>query len=258
MSGRRFWLSAILASALAACQTPVTPTAEAPTLPAPTQQVVQVELSPALAPWMARLSECGLETASSGQPSIALLVHEGPANAISLEKAGLVLRIGSSAFPDLTGSQVGVEELVLIVNPTNPIDRLDPESLEMIFSGRLDEWTELDPKASFDMPIQPWSYETGDDAGAAFERLILGEAPVSESVYRAPGPEAMLQAVQENPGAVGYIPGSWFDGSVREIHLKGEQVGEFALPVVAFTSGEPQGPIRQLIGCLQAKPVSTP
>jgi len=258
MSGRGYRLFAFLVGVLSACQSTVTPTGEIATPPSPTQQVVQVEISPALAPWLQKLSKCSQEPASSGQLSTGLVVLERPANAMSPDKTGLALRIGSGLSLDLTAALVGYEELILITHPSNPIDRLDPESLEKIFSGSLEAWKELDPEGSFDRTIQPWSYEPGDDVGAAFERLVLGEGPVNATVLQAPDPGAMLQAVLENPGAIGYIPGSWFDDRVRKILVEGEQARDYALPVVAYTTGEPRGPIRQLIACLQSKPVSTP
>jgi phosphate transport system substrate-binding protein len=207
---------------------------------------------------MARLKACGQATAASGMPPIGLVVQEGLAGAMAAEDIDLVLQVDDGSTSNRTASQIGVERLVFITHPQNPIDDLVPGSLREIYSGSLISWLDVDAEEGFDQDIQPWTYQPGDEVGVGFERLVMGSVQTTPSVHRAPNPAAMLQAVQENPGAVGYVPASWLNQTVKTIVLQGEGDEEFSLPVVAFTSGEPEGLVRSLIGCLQSPPASNP
>jgi hypothetical protein len=73
--------------------------------------------------------------------------------------------------------------------------------------------------------------------------------------YLVPDPEAMVEAVRADPGAIGYLPASWLTNTaVRSITLETEVLHALLQPILVISHHEPQGLERILISCLQANP----
>ena len=82
-----------------------------------------------------------------------------------------------------------------------------------------------------------------NDAGALTEAHIgIG---VTFTRWIAPDPHTMLDAIQGDNAAIGYIPAAWVDKNVNAVSL------DAIFPIVALTSGEAQNSARLLISCLQ-------
>ncbi|MCL4560620.1 MAG: hypothetical protein M1281_08400 [Chloroflexi bacterium] len=239
---RSIWL---LLLGLAACQ----PLVGDP-LPAP--RLIQVQITPALAAWRGKLGNCAAQDASIG-----LIVDEVPADQMALAKADLLLRIGPGPDTPKTASVVGWEEVVMIVNPQNSLASITGKSWSELLAGRIQDWAAVDPgsKAPTDQTgsVNLWSYLPGDDVRQAVENALGADVELSPRANLAPSPAAMLEAVAKDPNAFGYLPRSWLDNRVREITLLGEGLPDLQQPVLALTASPPQGPLRQLIGCLSKK-----
>jgi len=96
------------------------------------------------------------------------------------------------------GVPVGMDAVVPVINPANPLDRLDEESLRQIFTGRLTNWSQL---RGNDRPIV---VVLSDDAAdnAPFRSTVLHGEAFSRLALRVPGSRVPL-AVARDPGAIG-------------------------------------------------------
>jgi hypothetical protein len=104
--------------------------------------------------------------------------------------------------------------------------------------------------------VQFWTYPKEDELRAAFEAAILSVGISSTRAMLAPDPGAMLQAIANQSGSIGYAPRSWLKGgsnSVRVIELDSKLEEKLRLPVLAISSKEPAGAVRTLLLCLQGK-----
>ena len=79
----------------------------------------------------------------------------------------------------------------------------------------------------------------------------MGSTGYSPHAFHAPSTEAALTAVRDNPESLAVIPAAWMSPYVRPVYTLGD------VPVLALTSGPPEGPLRSFIGCLQRNPVYT-
>jgi hypothetical protein len=225
----------ILVVLLAGCAPPAPPTSP------PTRQPFPVEITPALAPIGDALQIC-----TTALPDSALIVEQVPADALDLEGAGLVFRLGEPAEMPAFAAVLAWEEVVLVLHPDNPIDALTREQIKNLFGGRVRSWAEL---GGNDLEVQVWAEAEGSETRTAFDGQVMEGSPLGPQVHLAPDPAAVLSAVRAGRGAVGYLPRAWLTQDVKAIDL------EISLPVLALADAEPQGPARDLLFCLQGEAI---
>jgi len=231
--------------------------------PQPTLQVMMITSTPSLAAWRKIIGGCGLKI-----PGIGLMVGEYPAGQPGLSQADLSLRLGTIPDPHLPYSAViGWDEVTIIVQTENPLKDLTLEDISALFNGKVLGWNDwLNTKGvtgSISEPLQVWTYPPGDDLRDFFQQAInqktsAGSPPADVNqidLWTAPDPSAMIQAISQNPGAIGFTLKSNLvqgDPKVRPVQLDANSRDILRLPVTAATKTEPQGLLRQLILCSQA------
>ncbi len=222
---------------MASCQ------AATPTASIPTPQYWRVQYTPALA-WMAPAFNLCIRQ----QPGYALAVFERPASALDITQAQISLRWGAGT--DMSGAlvELGADDLVLVVNPHNPLKSLTASQVRNIFSGANHAWSDYS-KANPDS-IQVWSYPQGNEIRQYFEEA-LSALDLLPSAHLAPDPQALRQAVAADPSAIGYLPGRWVDSSVRPLSINGISETALRQPILAITQAAPQGAQKEWLLCLQ-------
>jgi phosphate transport system substrate-binding protein len=155
----------------------------------------------------------------------------------------MVMRIGLPARLITTAYQIGTDDLLVIINPQNHVNELTADQVRAIFTGRIQTWEAIN---GTDALIQVWVYSEGEDVQQVFEKSVLGGSPVTSLARLANSPEEMSQAVSNNPSAVGIITRRLKTGTTSDIFTAAS-----SLPVLVFTRSEPQGPLAQILACLQ-------
>jgi hypothetical protein len=227
---------AVLFSLLAAgCQAAPTP------LPRSTAEIITVRAAPALLSLRELFHTCAAE-----QPGLGVVVLE-TTNGATPEPADIALQWGAGGDP-LAGftAQLGLEELVVVVHPANPLGSIPITDLQGIYQGSLRAWKE--PAAE----IEPWAYAASDDAQEVFDAVVLDGGSIAPRIAAiAPDPAAMLEGISGNPAAVGFLPRRWLDGRVKAITIDGLTTDRLRLPILALTNSEPEGPEKSWLLCLQ-------
>ncbi|HZD56308.1 MAG TPA: substrate-binding domain-containing protein, partial [Anaerolineales bacterium] len=152
--------------------------------PLPTLQPIDVAITPSLVPVQEALHTCAL-----AQPEIALLLTETTAPFLPVQSADLSLWFGPP--PDTAGfaARLSDEQILVVVNPANPISKLTAHALRSIFNGENERWDELGGEKQ---PVQVWVYPEGDEISQVFQEEILAGRPFSSLGRLAPDPSAML------------------------------------------------------------------
>ncbi|MFQ1701417.1 phosphate ABC transporter substrate-binding/OmpA family protein [Loktanella agnita] len=98
---------------------------------------------------------------------------------------------------------VAIDGLVLVVNPSNPVDALSIQDVADIYTGRITNWSQL---GGSNMPIE---VVTQQDSGtnAVFEVGIFGDsaAPITSNSVSTSDNIAASIYVNDNPGAIAYV-----------------------------------------------------
>jgi hypothetical protein len=235
------WL--ILAMSLSACGT-----AELAT-PAPTSEAIQVFYPSSFQFWANSIANC-----AANNPLIALYFL--PAYSTSdIHENDIILDIGQATRDNGKTflSQVGWDQVVVLVNTANPAAQLSKDELNLIFSGQVTKW-----KQRPEQPIQVWVLPDGEPARRIFDDAILSSQGLNSEAHLAPDVDTMLEVISQNTDAIGYLPESFLNSSdstitskVKIILLESSLEAELHQPVIAITKGEPTGLLRNVLVCLQ-------
>jgi ABC-type phosphate transport system substrate-binding protein len=228
---------------LTACGSPATRT------PASTPAAIQITYPTSLQKWMDNLAKC-----AANDPQVALYVNQANhwKSDLSSNEADLEFAQLNTPTSDFYLTQLGWEQLVVVVNQGNKLSKLSTPQLIAIFSGQTVKW----PDAST-QPIQVWELPDGDPLHAIFDRIVMQGKSVTSQAMLAPDSAAMLQAVVDDPDSIGYLPASWItshdselSGDVKIIQLEDSLASQLHQTVVAITRNEPVGPMREILVCL--------
>jgi hypothetical protein len=192
-----------------------------------------------------------LHTCALAQPEIALLLTETTAPFLPVQSADLSLWFGPP--PDTAGfaARLSDEQILVVVNPANPISKLTAHALRSIFNGENERWDELGGEKQ---PVQVWVYPEGDEISQVFQEEILAGRPFSSLGRLAPDPSAMLEAVSRDPAAIGLVPKAWLSQDVKPVLLDQDVQDSLRQPILALSGAEPQGAVREFLYCLQSGP----
>nr|WP_261396426.1 phosphate ABC transporter substrate-binding protein [Halomonas sp. DP5Y7-2] len=138
------------------------------------------------------------------------------------EKAAFAARHGYAITPVV----VGKDALVVVVNRHNPLERLNRQQLDAIFSDTLacgaeesiDHWQQLgldDPQGS----IHLYGRNAVSGTHGLFRRRALCDGEFKVSVTVSAGSAAVVAAVGDDPRGIGYVGLNHLNADVREVAI---------------------------------------
>lgn len=199
---------------LAACAPVMT------TAPTAIPPVVSVSASPAVEPWLSEVYACAGE--------FSAVVRR----AASPSASDIHLRLGEPEMLATPAYPIGSEELLVVAHHSSPIRSLTADEARGLFSEGQEQ-------------VELWVFASGDEAQVIFEREVMGGARIHPLAGLALHPQQMLNTLNAHSNAVGLLPGRWNQENLRAIFsLTG-------ISVLAITPGEPEGVVKEIIGCLQ-------
>ncbi len=215
------FLTIVLAALLAACGS---------TSPHATPETVSVYASSAAYPWLDEVYNCA--------PAAVVIRLADPGT------AQISLRLGPPDVLTAPAFQIGSDDLLVVVQPQVGVGSLNPNQVTQLFSGQVTQWKDL---GGSDLPVEVWTYSTGVDIQAVFDRTLMQGEPITSTARLAVSAQVMSDAVGSRPGAVGFLPRRWKAGNTNSV------LTIASVPVLAISDSIPEGAVRQLIGCLQPK-----
>ena len=160
---------------------------------------------------------------------------------------------------------VARDAIAVIVNVNNPIEQLTLEEVSRIYTGKLNNWSELGGE---NRPIVRTSRETNSGTHVFFlEKVIrLGDSE-DKTIFSAdtlllPSSEGIIAEVRDNPNAIGYDGLGYITKDVKVIALAASPGEPYIIPSVAsvmdgsypiardlymYTRGQPQGEVRKYL-----------
>ena len=220
-----------------ACSPP--PTATIP----PSPQPVLVAYSPSL-----ENIEEALHVCANNHSEFALIVEKKPFNSIQFDDSDLTIWWGEKPDQVTFAYPLAQDELVIILNQANPNQNLATNELLALFGGRVLNWDEI---STFQHEVSSWIYPPENELRETFQENIMGDIKFTPLSYLAPNPQAMLEAVARDPGAIGFLPRSWLNQEVLQSQFDPDLQAALNKPVLALTGTKPQGGTLTLINCLQ-------
>jgi hypothetical protein len=218
--------------------------------PAPTPEAIQVFYPPTMKFWANSLANC-----ASNNPQVALYFFPSFSSRDIIENNTIILNLGQATqgMGNIFISQIGWDKLAVVVNVSNKTPQLSQEEIQRIFSGQVSNWGEGQK-----LPIQVWVLPEDDPYNLIFNTAFLSNHNLTSEAHLAPDADAMIEAISQNPGGVGYLPESILTSNdtsqienLKIIPITTSLKSELRQPVVVITQTEPKGWTRQLLVCLQ-------
>jgi len=125
---------------------------------------------------------------------------------------------------------IAYDALTVIVNPANKVSKLTREQLEKIFTGEIKNWKEV---GGADEKIVAYSRESSSGTYEFFKDEVMDKKNYATNVLSLPATGAIVQAVGQTKGAVGYIGLAYETKEVKQLAVSYDQGKTFVEPSIA-------------------------
>ncbi|MDP6415742.1 MAG: phosphate ABC transporter substrate-binding protein, partial [Gammaproteobacteria bacterium] len=154
---------------------------------------------------------------------------------------------------------IASDGIAVIVNPNNPVDRLTLQQVSDIFSGNINNWTEVGGE---NRPIVRLSREVNSGTHVYFLEAVVrmgdkkDDTLFSTSTLLLPSSEGITAEIAQNRNAIGYDGLGYVTDAVKTIALAPDDTRPYVSPTVEtvmdssypvsrslymYTPGEPRG-----------------
>lgn len=125
---------------------------------------------------------------------------------------------------------IAFDALTVIVNPANKVSKLTREQLEKIFTGEIKNWKEV---GGADEKIVAYSRESSSGTYEFFKDEVMDKKNYATDVLSLPATGAIVQAVGQTKGAIGYIGLAYETKEVKQLAVSYDQGKTFVEPSIA-------------------------
>ena len=157
------------------------------------------------------------------------------------------------------------DAIAVIVNPENPVSQLTLQQIADIYSGKLNNWSEVGGE---DRPIVRLSRETNSGTHVYFLETVLrmgnsdDKTLFSMDTLLLPSSEGIIAEVRQNPNAIGYDGLGYVPKDLKMIAIAEQEGGAYVLPSIPtvndktypiardlymYTDGEPTGIVKEYL-----------
>lgn len=164
------------------------------------------------------------------------------------------------------------DAIAVIVNRTNPVDRLTLQQVSDIYSGKINNWQELGGE---DLVIVRLSRETNSGTHLYFleQVLRLGEPDnktlFSRDTLLLPSSQGITEEIKDNPHAIGYDGLGYVTPDVKMVAIARDAASPYVLPsadsvnngmypiardLYMYTAGQPTGRVKEYLDWIFSNP----
>lgn len=152
---------------------------------------------------------------------------------------------------------VALDSIIPVVHPESPVDELSMEQLRGIYNGNITNWKEVGGQ---DRKIMVISRDSSSGTYGVWVDNVLKGDRVTPRAQLLASNGAIVQAIQDNPHAIGYIGIGYMTDKLKSVVVDGikptpETTASGDFPVSrylwVFTDGWPSGDTLKFINFLQ-------
>jgi phosphate transport system substrate-binding protein len=97
---------------------------------------------------------------------------------------------------------LGLDGIAVIVNVSNPIEKLDKDRIMRIFSGEITDWSQVGP---YQGRIKLYARNDDSETYDTFRSLVLAGKPLAKGTQRFEDSRDLSEAVANDPNSIGFI-----------------------------------------------------
>ena len=157
---------------------------------------------------------------------------------------------------------VARDAIAVVINPSNPVDRLTMQQVSDIYTGKISNWRQV---GGGDRPVVLLSRESNSGTYVYFLENVIrlgkndSQLLFSPDTLLMPSSEGISTEVRQNPNALGYDGLGYVTADQKMVAIARDENGPYVLPsaetvndgsypisrpLYMYTSGKPSGPIK--------------
>lgn len=196
-----------------------------------------------------------------GNPDVKITIAGGGSGVGAQQVAKELVDIGNTGRPlkeseasqGLVSFPFAIDGVAVIVHPDNPVINLTSKQVAGIYAGIVTNWKEVGGK---DGDIHLFTRDEASGTRSVFVKKLIKKGSVDSKAHVVISNGAMKNAVQNDPGAIGYCSIGYIDDAVKVPRLDGVEPsnvscvsGEYPVARKLFmnTKGEPRGIVKTFI-----------
>lgn len=125
---------------------------------------------------------------------------------------------------------VAQDGLAIVVNAENPIENVTMAQLKDIFTGKITKWSELGWAEGGDIAI--YSRQNNSGTYVFVNETVMDSEDWADGTMFLPGSSAIVEGVQNDKNAIGYLGVGYVKGSIKALSIAKEEGGEYITPMV--------------------------
>ena len=142
--------------------------------------------------------------------------------------------------------QLRSDDIVFLVNPSNPVSKLTPAQLGEIHTGKIGNWKQVGGK---DLPITIYTSTPTGATSAVVKKMVMGGADYPASVKTMVSFARLAEMVPGDEGGIGAVGRSFVKSDAKAKVL---ETAKITRPLALVTLGEPSARVKQVIDALTA------
>jgi phosphate transport system substrate-binding protein len=148
---------------------------------------------------------------------------------------------------------IAKDGIAVIVNPENPVCGITLQQLKGIFTGEINDWSELGGKPGTIVVV---SRDVASGTFEVFKEKVLEGEKVRDDALMLASNKAVATTVAQTPGAIGYVGLGYLSSDVKALSVNGVDPtranvisGDYPLArsLFMYTNGKPQGLAKEFI-----------
>jgi phosphate transport system substrate-binding protein len=154
------------------------------------------------------------------------------------------------------------DAIAVIVNPTNPVGRLTLQQISDIYSGKINNWSQVGGQ---DRPVVRLSREVNSGTHVYFRDTVIrlgdqkNKTLFATDTLLLPSSEGIVSELRQNPNAIGYDGLGYVPSDLKTVAVARDARSPYVLPSIAtvndksypiardlymYTAGQPTGAVK--------------
>ena len=183
-----------------------------------------------------------------GTVSVAAVGDSLPASIEAGKKAAKSAGKDVKVPDNMVFTEIGQDELVVIVHKSNPVTALTKAQLKDMATGKVTNWKEV---GGADLPIKVVTTKSGLVPGQFFQKAMMDDAAYVAGAIEAQSPKEVITWVSRTPGGFGPATGVHMDAGAGD--AKAIKAPAMVRPLALVTVGPATGVAKKVVDFYKIK-----